>query len=380
MNNRLTLNLGLRYDLIDGIQVDQSKNPNFVKVQAAGAAGLLTGIKGLENAGLEPKEDTNNWQPRVGFAYDLRGDARDVIRGGWGVYQDVGYTNSNVLFPAIDATGIGSRLDLQRRQPSRHPKRRRQLLPRRTTHLKYRQPEPSEHECPTAHRAVGGSAPADAVHASDGVRLVAPGELELELQRGLRPQRRTRPQRPAAHQHASGRSAVGSAPPGVPRPAAQRRGHASGGQPREERIHRAHHGLQAPHVERVRLLGLLHAGGGQQHDRHRGRRAQLEQHAGSRTALRRSQSLRSDEPHRRAAHGLGRHGVAGPLGYQRVPDLPRPLGAPGVDHRRASTSTATARTTTCPPRRMRSTASATRRKRSATAKRGTAAAAHRGGR
>jgi outer membrane receptor protein involved in Fe transport len=108
VNGRLTLNLGLRYDVIDGVQIDQSRNPNFVKVQAAGRAGLLTGIKGLENAGLDPKEDTNNWQPRVGFAYDIRGDGRDVVRGGWGVYTDMGYTNSNVLFPAIDATGIGS--------------------------------------------------------------------------------------------------------------------------------------------------------------------------------------------------------------------------------------------------------------------------------
>jgi hypothetical protein len=106
--DRLTLNLGLRYDVIDGIQIDQSLNPNFVKVQEAGRAGLLAGIKGLENFGLDPKEDTNNWQPRVGFAYDLRGDGRDVIRGGWGIYQDMGYTNSNVLFPGIDATGIGS--------------------------------------------------------------------------------------------------------------------------------------------------------------------------------------------------------------------------------------------------------------------------------
>ena len=108
LTDRLTLNLGLRYDLIDGIQIDQSKNPNYVKVQAAGAAGLLNGIRGMENFGKEPQEDTNNWQPRIGFAYDLRGNGKDVIRGGWGVYQDVGYTNSNVLFPAIDATGIGS--------------------------------------------------------------------------------------------------------------------------------------------------------------------------------------------------------------------------------------------------------------------------------
>jgi outer membrane receptor protein involved in Fe transport len=107
VNNKLTLNLGLRYDLITGYQIDQSKNPNYVKVQAAGAAGLLKGIRGAENLGLEPKDDYDNIQPRVGFAFDVRGDGRDVIRGGWGIYHDMGYTNANVLFPAVDATGIG---------------------------------------------------------------------------------------------------------------------------------------------------------------------------------------------------------------------------------------------------------------------------------
>jgi outer membrane receptor protein involved in Fe transport len=105
LTSRLTVNLGLRYDYIDGYQIDQSTNPNFVKVQAAGAAGLLAGIRGLENFGKSPREDSNNWQPRVGAAFDVRGNGKDVIRAGWGVYQDVGYTNSNVLFPAIDAFG-----------------------------------------------------------------------------------------------------------------------------------------------------------------------------------------------------------------------------------------------------------------------------------
>jgi hypothetical protein len=107
VNGRLTLNVGLRYDLITGYQIDQSKNPNYVKVQAAGAAGQLRGIKGMENVGLEPKDDYDNLQPRIGFAWDLRGDGRDVIRGGWGIYTDMGYTNANVLFPGVDATGIG---------------------------------------------------------------------------------------------------------------------------------------------------------------------------------------------------------------------------------------------------------------------------------
>lgn len=107
LTSKLTLNVGIRYDLITGYQFDQSLNPNFVKVQEAGRAGLLTGIRGLENAGKDPKDDTNNWQPRVGFAYDLRGDGRDVIRGGWGIYMDMAYTNSNALFAASDASGQG---------------------------------------------------------------------------------------------------------------------------------------------------------------------------------------------------------------------------------------------------------------------------------
>jgi hypothetical protein len=107
VSDRLTLNLGIRYDLMTGYQIDESKNTNFVLVQAAGAAGKLAGIVGLENFGLTPQEDHNNFQPRVGAVYDLRGDGKDIIRGGWGVYTDVGYTNSNVLFAATDSTGEG---------------------------------------------------------------------------------------------------------------------------------------------------------------------------------------------------------------------------------------------------------------------------------
>jgi hypothetical protein len=105
--SRVTLNLGLRYDYIVGYQFDQSRNPNFVTLQTAGAAGQLNGIKGLENFGQTPKNDGNNFQPRLGFAYDVTGDGKDVVRGGWGIYMDMAYTNSNALFAASDATGKG---------------------------------------------------------------------------------------------------------------------------------------------------------------------------------------------------------------------------------------------------------------------------------
>jgi carboxypeptidase family protein len=107
VGDRFTLNVGLRYDLMTGYQFDESLNSNFMKVQAAGSAGLLKGIVGLENFGLEPKEDYNNIQPRIGGVLDVRGNGKDIIRGGWGVYMDVGYTNSNVLFAAADSTGKG---------------------------------------------------------------------------------------------------------------------------------------------------------------------------------------------------------------------------------------------------------------------------------
>ena len=104
---RLTINWGVRYDITTGVQLDQSKNPNFVKIQAAGAAGKLAGIIGLENAGLEPREDKNNIQPRIGAVLDVSGNGKNIVRGGWGIYTDFGYTNSNNLFAAADATGSG---------------------------------------------------------------------------------------------------------------------------------------------------------------------------------------------------------------------------------------------------------------------------------
>jgi hypothetical protein len=105
VTDRLTLNLGLRYDYVDGVPMDQSNNPNFEVLQAAGRAGRFAGVPFLDDFGLDPQNDGDNIQPRVGFAYDLNGNGRNVIRGGWGVYTDFGYTNSNVLFPALDAAG-----------------------------------------------------------------------------------------------------------------------------------------------------------------------------------------------------------------------------------------------------------------------------------
>jgi outer membrane receptor protein involved in Fe transport len=105
VSDRLTLNLGVRYDLVKGLQFDQSQNPNYLLAQQLGAAGRFANVIGYENFGKTPKDDTNNVQPRLGAVWDVRGDAKDLVRAGWGIYTDFGYTNSNALFAAADASG-----------------------------------------------------------------------------------------------------------------------------------------------------------------------------------------------------------------------------------------------------------------------------------
>jgi outer membrane receptor protein involved in Fe transport len=102
--SRLTLNLGVRWDYVDGIPFDQSRNANFQQLQAAGRTGRFMGTA-LEDFGSETRGDTDNIQPRLGFVYDLHGTGREVVRGGWGIYSDFAYTNANVLTAAIDAVG-----------------------------------------------------------------------------------------------------------------------------------------------------------------------------------------------------------------------------------------------------------------------------------
>jgi len=107
VSNKLTFNLGVRYDLVNGFALDQSKNPNFVILDKAGKAGVLATSPGFEDFGKTPEEDRNNIQPRAGFAYDIKGDGKDVLRAGYGRYYDFSYTNINVLGPAQNANGQG---------------------------------------------------------------------------------------------------------------------------------------------------------------------------------------------------------------------------------------------------------------------------------
>ncbi len=100
--DRLTINAGLRYDLTTGFNIDQSKVTNYVILTAAGAAGRFSGVPGFEEFAKKAQEDTNNIQPRIGAVYTF---GRNVVRAGWGIYYDFGFTNANILFPGLSAQG-----------------------------------------------------------------------------------------------------------------------------------------------------------------------------------------------------------------------------------------------------------------------------------
>jgi outer membrane receptor protein involved in Fe transport len=77
---RLTLNLGLRYEVQTGPYGNQFDTLARQAVQNAGF-------------NVEKKTDKNNIGPRAGFAYDVNGDSRYIVRGGYGRYYDEIFQN-----------------------------------------------------------------------------------------------------------------------------------------------------------------------------------------------------------------------------------------------------------------------------------------------
>jgi outer membrane receptor protein involved in Fe transport len=107
VNRRLTVNLGLRWDkdinMIGGSDIQNSRT--YLELKALNSPISNPYISKL------PHDDNKDFSPRVGFAYDVTGAGKHVLRGGFGLYfgnvfQNIPLFMEQMANPTVFATVI----------------------------------------------------------------------------------------------------------------------------------------------------------------------------------------------------------------------------------------------------------------------------------
>jgi outer membrane receptor protein involved in Fe transport len=81
----LSLNLGLRWD----------KDFNLIGTEAQGLSRTYLALKAINHpaAASLPKDDSRDFSPRVGFAWDINSTGKHILRGGYGLYYGQTFLN-----------------------------------------------------------------------------------------------------------------------------------------------------------------------------------------------------------------------------------------------------------------------------------------------
>lgn len=101
VSSRLTLNLGLRWEVFTAATEERNRLTNF---DVANLRLVYAGVGGTSNsAGVRTR--WNNFGPRFGFAYSVDGSGKTVVRGGFGMsYFPLEASASNILGQAVPWT------------------------------------------------------------------------------------------------------------------------------------------------------------------------------------------------------------------------------------------------------------------------------------
>ncbi len=114
LSRRLTLNLGLRYDYqskpVERFDGHINFDPDCTLPSGISGCTVFANYEGQPRSFRD--EDYNDFGPRLGFAYDLSGQGKTILRGGYGVYYPSifwrGFFGDTNLFSQTQTTYTGA--------------------------------------------------------------------------------------------------------------------------------------------------------------------------------------------------------------------------------------------------------------------------------
>jgi hypothetical protein len=103
VSSKLTLNLGLRYDIYTPMVEEHNRLANFdFKTGLFVAPGVTPGTSRSGDVATNWK----NFSPRIGFAYTAGRDNKTAVRGGYGIFYDMQADENDTELPYNPAPGV----------------------------------------------------------------------------------------------------------------------------------------------------------------------------------------------------------------------------------------------------------------------------------